>query len=385
MFEAVPDWVPVELRAELAAQMPNSSPAVLERWTARRDALLADNAPGLVDGAVWIAQMLVDRCAVEDRLDHLLALSGALRARFRLRGSRADIDAAVDAAGAAVRSGLSRARGETALALGLIDRFAAFGLVSDVDAAVEGFTLAARRTASTDPQLAVRFGYLGAAHAARFPVRGDPADLDRAVEAFQSAAEAAHTPAEASGHLVGSASALFDRYRHCGDAADLDAALTLARFATTHLPPGPGRASALATMGRALHARYRLTGDVSSRREAARALDAALAAAGPGPARDAVASDLSTVLASSDDDRSGVDRAVAVAQSAADHTAVGARPWVRTRSTWPPRCSRADIRGTSTPPLRSASAPSCRFSTPTVRCGARSAPPSVARSAVCTA
>jgi hypothetical protein len=163
--------------------------------------------------------------------DHLYGLAGALYLRHERLGDPADLDGAVDA---------------YEQALTLVPRH---GTRSDY---VHEWD---RATVLHD---------LGEAARRRFELRGDPADLDRALDAHQQALAAVREGTAAYAHYLGSVG-LDLRMRYAtghGGAPDLDRAIdTLARAEVADSVADEVRARIRNNLGVALRDRYELTGD----------------------------------------------------------------------------------------------------------------------------
>ncbi|MEV7427558.1 CHAT domain-containing protein [Streptomyces sp. NPDC091212] len=159
------------------------------------------------------------------------------------------------------------------------------GDASALDEAIEHYRRAIGIAAATGRDHATHAMNLGAALAMRFQQRGDPADLDAAVDATRRAVELAPGHSGSHANLL---NCLLERHSVAGDPADLDTAVTAGRRALELLPPdNSDRAECGWLLATALTHRVERTGDSNDAVEAAQLL-ALLPSAGPdgAPAHD---------------------------------------------------------------------------------------------------
>lgn len=153
----------------------------------------------------------------------------------------------------------------------VLHRFALWGLVTDLDAAVQLMRRALESSPTGHPDRPMYLSNLGDVLRTRFEHTGTPEDLDEAIALGRDAVET--TPignvdrAAYESNLVG---ALQRRYERHGDADDLDEAISIGRAAVAAIAEdNPDRAAVLANLSGALQTR-------SDRTAAARDLDEAV-------------------------------------------------------------------------------------------------------------
>ncbi|MBV7699551.1 CHAT domain-containing protein [Streptomyces sp. TRM70350] len=265
---------------------------------------------------------------------HLYNLARVELARFRQTDDRADIDAAITAARRSADAAAgSHEQGVPLSLLGeaLLARANRTNSRSDTDEAITVLTRARALLADYHPTaLSVCLSELGNAHTRRFDTTADPADLDRAIDAFQEAIR--HSPDHPDrvvdeSHLGGS---LLLRHSRTNSPDDLAEALAWNRRAADRIADvGHEHAGqVLFNLGRTLQAVYQRNDDLSALDEAVRRLEDALRARHRGPAdRAKCLSNLGAALrvrAERLGGRADLDRAVdlsrqAVAALPADH------------------------------------------------------------------
>ncbi|MBG0854162.1 CHAT domain-containing protein [Streptomyces spinoverrucosus] len=269
-----------------------------------------------------------------DDMHHLYNLARVELARFRQTDDPADADAAITAArrSADAASG-SHEQGVPLSLLGeaLLARATRTNSPADTEAAITALTRARTLLAGYHPTaLSFCLSELGLAHTRRFETTTDPADLDRAIEAFHDAIR--HSPDHPDrvvdeSHLGGS---LLLRYSRTNSPDDLAEALVWNRRAADRITDvGDEHAGqVLFNLGRTLQAVYQQNDDLTALDEAVRRLDDALRARRRGPADHAKGlSNLGAALrvrAERLGGRADLDRAVdlshqAVAALPADH------------------------------------------------------------------
>jgi CHAT domain-containing protein len=234
----------------------------------------------------------------ETRPDHhardlrLSDLAEALLLRFRREGASADLDEAVEAAGAAatLTSRATRAVLLSRSAGARLARFDVTGDRSDLDAAITDYREAADATRPGSPGRSSRLAELALALHRRGKHIGDISDLTEATGLL------AALPATGDAHRL--AGVLRTRHALTGDPADLDAAVAAAR--PTGDPADPLRAGQLRELAELLGVR----GEPADQRERVQALtEAAGIAAAPPSVRVAAAREAAGLLAENDPGR----------------------------------------------------------------------------------
>ncbi|MFE9746824.1 CHAT domain-containing protein [Saccharothrix saharensis] len=214
-----------------------------------------------------------------------LKLAEVTREWFRLSGTRRDLDAAVDAAREAVRTGIPdqvlRTQHLWHHANLLAHRFDRDGRLGDLDER----TAVLRSILPLVADDAERAGFLhdlASACTARFHVTGEPADLDRAVDAVDRAAALlpADHPRTADVRTTGALVRQL-RFTAAGDPADVAEAVRLARAAVAGTPADdPHRPDALNALAGALGSAARVARDPAGLAEAVATCREAITAAG---------------------------------------------------------------------------------------------------------
>lgn len=197
-----------------------------------------------------------------DRAQVLSNLAAALGARFERTTDLADLDAAIDArrsaAGTVPGDHPDRVKMLVSLWSALAARFGQTSTLADLDEAIEAIRAAATAAPAGDPGRAIMFSHLGAALRNRFERTGTQSDLAEAVEAGKaSVALASADPASRPVTISTLGVTLLVRFGQLGDPADLEAAVNAAHEAVAATrPDDPNRAGMLTRLGVALIARY---------------------------------------------------------------------------------------------------------------------------------
>ena len=191
--------------------------------------------------------------------------TGVLLTLLDHAGDPGDFSAAVQAATRAVigSSPVARPAALVNLAAALSARFAAAGLVADLEEAVEVYERAVAATPPGSPQRASRLADLGDALRERADRLGRAGDIDRAVAVLADALAATPVGAPDRGYrLAVLATATLARHRRRRNPADLPAALHLSRLALDATPPGASdRAARLGLYAACLHRTWQDTRD----------------------------------------------------------------------------------------------------------------------------
>lgn len=250
--------------------------------------------PAEIEG--HIAELTAELAATEsghpERGRLLYELGLAEFARYAMSGSRARLDVAVSHLQAALtcmpRTDRSYPEALISLSSALTERFTRFGDRADDQAALDAARAAVQATARDDSQQTDRemrilsLGNLGAGFQGRYERTGKPADLNAAISQYQAAlglgAEAPGTqPIYAN--LSGVMRIRFEQDR---DPADLDAAIEYGQAATAANPPGTVyHAPSLSNLGIALIRRFQHGGALRDADDAVSALRAALRSVPP--------------------------------------------------------------------------------------------------------
>ncbi len=208
-------------------------------------------------------------------------------------------------------------------------RYLLRGEPADLDRALTSWHGARELAAPGSPAWADCSNNLGNAHRSRYAASGDVDALAAAIEAYRRAADA--TPAESPDRPFfqnNLATGLFDRYVREGSADDLDKALQLWRDAAESIAPdAPDAAARLNNLGHGYLARYLRAGEASDLEEAIRAWEQALGRVPP------TSPDFPAVLNNAGvgwkaryertGDRQALDQAIAYSGRALDHTHEG--------------------------------------------------------------
>ena len=212
----------------------------------------------------------------------LSGLATALLTSFRSSGLAADLDEAVDVAGAAVASlPAGHPDAPTALAdqaAALRTRFDTSGDAADLDGAIRAAGAALTAASRTEPDKAMFRATLGTALLTRYERTGRTADLAKAVRLLQDAVDA--TPpvhAERAVRLSHLGLALEAQARRSGDRAQLDAAVRSLRAACAAVDD-PLLPMFLSNLSNVLHTRFDVVGSSTDLTEAVDALADAVAA-----------------------------------------------------------------------------------------------------------
>ncbi|MFE2552100.1 CHAT domain-containing protein [Streptomyces sp. NPDC059355] len=242
-----------------------------------------------VDAAVEVGLRAVEAAAAgrpdrPGRPDLAMCLSnlgGGLWARYQRFGVLADLNAAIDRLREAVQAVPAdhpqRARYLSNLGNMLRGRFARVHDIGDLDSAIEAGRQAVDAAPATHLDRAMFLSNLGAALQVRFGRLGVLGDLDASIVRHRQAVEAvqADHPLRAR-YLSNLVPALRTRFGRSGVRSDLDDAITAGRQAVESVPADhPERAVYLNNLGGALVVRFDHGGDPADRDEAVRAWSAA--------------------------------------------------------------------------------------------------------------
>jgi CHAT domain-containing protein len=200
---------------------------------------------------------------VTERVNRLNNLANALWALYQSTGVLADLDEATatyESAVAAPANPVTRAACLLGLGTARWTRWGRRHLPSDLDGAIDAYTMAASLVDPGSHTAAHCAVNLGAADFARWRLLRERSDLDAAIGNWQSAR--AHPLAEpeiAAAATSNLGAALWERHTDTGDRADLDHAIRLLRLApdTARAPLQPGR---IFTLAGALRRRHELDG-----------------------------------------------------------------------------------------------------------------------------
>jgi hypothetical protein len=170
----------------------------------------------------------------------------------------------------------------TDIGIALRHRFELTGSAADLDAAVEIQQRAMDALAPDNSQRPFYLHNLATSRRGRFEHGGDPADLDAADEAGQQAISLcpADDPRRAS-LLSERGLLLLDLHRHSGSRARLDEAVAVSRQAVEAAADTPSRVKCLANLGAVAQFRFERLGDIADADAAVEATRQALDAAGP--------------------------------------------------------------------------------------------------------
>ena len=213
----------------------------------------------------------------------LSGLATALLTSFRSTGLAADLDEAVDIAGAAVAAlPAGHPDAPTALAdqaAALRTKFDTSGDAADLDGAIRAAGAALTAASRTEPDKAMFRATLGTALLTRYERTGRTADLAKAVRLLQDAVDA--TPpvhAERAVRLSHLGLALEAQARRSGDRAQLDAAVRSLRAACATAVDDPLLPMFLSNLSNVLHTRFDVVGSSTDLTEAVDALTDAVTA-----------------------------------------------------------------------------------------------------------
>jgi hypothetical protein len=209
--------------------------------------------------------------------DAMYDLCETLQDRFRLLGDQVDIDAAVEVGAKAVAATTenhpNRADAWSVFGRALWRRFQRFGSLHDLNRAVDALNTAVRNT-SSEVGRAHLLSNLSAALQSRFARLGNPVDLNEAITVSRDEVAILHNDSLAMSNL---GSALLARYQSFGDPTDLDEAVNFLRQAVNASPPkDPGSTMYWANLGNALREKYLRFGDLNDLNVAIQAIQAAL-------------------------------------------------------------------------------------------------------------
>ncbi|WP_017581085.1 CHAT domain-containing protein [Nocardiopsis valliformis] len=314
--------IPEEVLPEVAEATVPAAEDLLER-AAAGDAALLDLAVGL-----WERVVEALPPGRSSRLRALSNLGAALGTRFGLTAVRSDADRGIASleealGGLAARSGDRRALYLRNLATAYQTRFEVFGTEEDLRRAVTGFDDAVSAAEGDTERLSARIR-LGASLGARFSLRGDRNDLDRALAELEEVnrdmpgdhperdlalshlgilltgrfdhrgdiddlnravplleevavlSAGAGGGADGSMHLTNLGTAYRTRADRSGSLTDLDRAVDAYERAVQGLPPGHrGRPSCLINLGTCLFSRFEQRGGRSDLRRAVDLLEEA--------------------------------------------------------------------------------------------------------------
>lgn len=170
----------------------------------------------------------------------------------------------------------------TDIGIALRHRFELTGSAADLDAAVESQQQAVDTLAPDSSRRPFYLHNLATSRRVRYEHGGAPADLDAADEASQQAVAlcAADDPGRAS-LLSERGLLLLDLHRHTGSRARLDDAVAISRQAVEAAADTPSRMKCLANLGAVAEFRFERLGDIADADAAVEATRQALDAAGP--------------------------------------------------------------------------------------------------------
>lgn len=236
------------------------------------------------------------------RAGYIANLGSYKQARYDALGRLADLDAAIAHAQEAIAL-LGPGHPDRAMYYNnLGDALAKKSARTNDDSILDLAVGAARNAVACSvpgPAMALRLSGLGSALQSHFEQRGDPDDLDQAVDAQHDALDM--LPAEhpdRPGVVNNLASALDARYEHVGTREDLAAAIVLLREASAVGPRRSAQPDVLATLALLLHANFLAVGDRASLDEAVGLFEQAVQLTRPDdPALASRLSDQATVLA----------------------------------------------------------------------------------------
>ncbi|MGA2827917.1 MAG: CHAT domain-containing protein [Streptosporangiaceae bacterium] len=279
-------------------------------------------------GGIYLKRSADDPAALEEAIGCLtsslrarevpivaLELGDALAKRYRQRGDREDLDAAVGWLRQAVSAEDQPQRDYYLGVLGLmfIERYRRSGNLAHLTAAIRTFSEAVRAATGGSVGQFEHLGNLGRALIERGDRMGEITDLRRAVDVLTQARSLVLTgSAEESSILMDLGSAYRALGRRTGQRTDLDAAVQMIEAAAVISLPGPENSRFLANLGAALSERYEQNRDPADLDRAIVSLDRSLKHAFPGTRSHATRLDgLATVLANRAESRA--DRAEALA------------------------------------------------------------------------
>ncbi|WP_229402338.1 CHAT domain-containing protein [Micromonospora okii] len=244
------------------------------------DASAADAEPALLDAAVLLMEGAAPRLPGRDprRAGLLPRLCLALRRRHERDGSTDDLERAVawgeEAATAACVDGGPPTGWEADLARAYRCRHRLRGEPADLGRAIELLTRATDREGRYDAALLTE---LSTAHRQRYEQDHDPADVDRAVALAERAAALPGGPA-GTAVLVDLGDALLCRYERFGNRSDLRRAADLAEQVVSETPDDdPQRPLRLATAAAILLRRHERSQELRDLRRAVELNEEALA------------------------------------------------------------------------------------------------------------
>lgn len=252
---------------EAFAEAAGSGTGVEEAWAAAVD---TRDRGDLRTAEQWWRQLLSllppdDRRPVPlARLDALSALGALAMGRYTDGAGNAALDEAVDRFGAAV--GEAEA-GEAAdhlanLAAALMARYDLRGDPADVDGAVSAFETALQEPGNSPVSATGAHSGLGSALLVRHSYGGHPSDLDAAISHLEAAVAADESPD--GDHLSNLGLGLTSRYDVTGVRGDLRRAVRVLRDATSVLPAESSHwCGAADNLGFALLQTYHLDGDAT--------------------------------------------------------------------------------------------------------------------------
>jgi tetratricopeptide (TPR) repeat protein len=264
-----PDWLESSTRPEIARDL------LRERY--QKTERLED-----LDAAIDAASAAVLRStSIEGRALCAADLGDILRTRFGRLGRVADIDAAVLNCRNALQSDSLGRRAaaycSANLATALQDRYSVTRDPRDLDSAIEAARYAVDRI-DADPVLAPRFlSYLGNALQRKFDTVDDIGFLNEAVDILERciALSAGDNPARGT-RLLSVGAALVRRYSSTGDIADIQRSLQLTRESVAVASTDHSRAIALSGLGTVLLLEYRRTSRADELDEAIRLLQSSV-------------------------------------------------------------------------------------------------------------
>jgi hypothetical protein len=297
VYQARPDAVPDEVRTHFArvadafirVAAPDDPQAIADRVDGLLVQALGTGNRADLNAVILVSQQTAAAAPASQpaHAQSLSTLGFALTTRFRWTGSRADLDAAVDACRRAVAASPGDTGYRSNLSVALFVRFQETGDRADLDAAIDANRRAVAATPAAHHNRAAMLAALGIALFTRFDRTGSRTDLDDAIDAGRQAVAA--TPAShpgRTGYLTMLGAALRARFEQTGDQANLDEAINTGQQAVAATPAGhPDRAAMLSSLGLALQARYERTGNQADLDDAIDSSRLAVSAAIPANAR----------------------------------------------------------------------------------------------------
>jgi hypothetical protein len=260
------------------------------------DAMASLEMPDPAEIEGYIAELTAELAATESghpERGRLLYELGLFEfARYAMSGSRARLDAAVSRLQAALtslpRTDRSYPEALISLSSALTERFTRFGDRADDQAALDAARAAVHATAQDDGQQTDRemrilsLGNLGTVFQSRYERTGKPADLNGAISQYQAALGLRAEGPGTEPIYANLSGVLRIRFEQSRDPADLDAAIEYGQAAVAANPPGTVyHAPSLSNLSGALIRRFQHGGALRDADDAISALRAALRSVPP--------------------------------------------------------------------------------------------------------